>query len=246
MLVAAAVCPCPPLLVPEVAAGAAPELDALRAACADAVGVLAASRPERLVVIGPAERPGRGVFPPGAVGSFRPFGVAVDVTLGSAQEPADDAGGSDAGTDQVPPLPPSLAVGARLLRGWSAAPVEGLGVGEQLEQEQCAVAGRAVAGSANRVALLVMGDGSACRTVKAPGYLDERAEAFDAMVAVALGSADTDKLAALDPKLAQELLAAGRAPWQVLAGAGQGAGLKGALLHDSAPYGVGYFVATWT
>ncbi len=53
MLVAAAVCPCPPLLVPEVAAGAAPELDPARAACLDAVGVLAASRPDLLVVVGP-------------------------------------------------------------------------------------------------------------------------------------------------------------------------------------------------
>ncbi|OSC55333.1 hypothetical protein B5180_40185, partial [Streptomyces sp. BF-3] len=49
MLVAAAVCPCPPLLVPEVAAGAAPELDAARDACLDAVGVLAAARPDLLV-----------------------------------------------------------------------------------------------------------------------------------------------------------------------------------------------------
>ncbi|NUS24745.1 MAG: hypothetical protein HOV92_11070, partial [Streptomyces sp.] len=56
MLVAAAVCPCPPLLVPEVAAGAAPELDPARAACTDALGVLAAARPDRLVVIGPAEQ----------------------------------------------------------------------------------------------------------------------------------------------------------------------------------------------
>ena len=241
MLVAAAVCPCPPLLVPEVAAGAAPELDTLRAACADAVGVLAASRPERLVVIGPAERPARGVFPPGAAGSFRPYGVALDVTLGPAHDPGDEAVGDD-----VPPLPPSLAVAAWLLRGWSAAPVEGLGVGEQLEQEQCAVTGRAIAGSADRVALLVMGDGSARRTVKAPGYLDERAEPFDAAVAAALGGADTQALGALDAELAQAVQAAGRAPWQVLAGAAEGAGLTGELLHDTAPYGVGYFVAAWT
>ena len=241
MLVAAAVCPCPPLLVPDVAAGAAPELDALRAACADALGVLAASRPERLVVIGPAERPGRGVFPPGAAGSFRPFGVALDVTFGAVRESAD---GAD--HDGVPALPTSLAVAAWLLRGWSAAPVEGLGVGERLEQEQCAVAGRAIAGSADRVALLVMGDGSACRTVKAPGYLDERAEPFDAAVAAALRDADTRALAGLDPELAQALQAAGRAPWQVLAAAAEGAGLTGELLHDSAPYGVGYFVAAWT
>lgn len=239
MLVAAAVCPCPPVLVPEVAAGAAPELDELRAACQDAIGVLAASRPERLVVIGPAQRPSRGVFPPGAAGSFRPFGVDVDVTLGT---PAEDAPGEE----DVPPLPSSLAVAAWLLRGWSAAPVEGLGVGEQLEPERCAAAGRAVAGSAERVAMLVMGDGSACRSIKAPGYLDERAEPFDAGVAAALAGADIRALAELDPELAQALQVAGRAPWQVLAGAAEDAHLTGELLHDTAPYGVGYFVAAWT
>ncbi|MEE4545507.1 class III extradiol dioxygenase subunit B-like domain-containing protein [Streptomyces sp. V4-01] len=241
MLVAAAVCPCPPLLVPEVAADAAGELDALRAACADAIGVLAASRPERLVVVGPAERPSRGVFPPGAVGTFRPFGVDLDVTLGGP-----GAGRQDDAAEDVPPLPPSLTVAAWLLRGWSAAPVEGMGVGEQLEPERCAAAGRAIAGSAERVALLVMGDGTACRTVKAPGYLDERADPFDASVAAALAAADVPALAGLDPDLAQELKAAGRAPWQVLAGAAEEAHLAGQLLHETAPYGVGYFVAAWT
>jgi hypothetical protein len=263
MLVAAAVCPCPPLLVPEVAAGAAPELDTLRAACADAVGVLAAARPDRLVVVAPARRPGRGVFPPGAPGSFRPYGVALDVTLGARQGAAEATGegaqeregaqelGSDplpatASAVALPQLPPSLAVAAWLLRSWRAAPVDGLGVGEQLEQERCSVAGRAIADSAQRVALLVVGDGSACRTVKAPGYLDERAEPFDAGVAAALGAADLAALTGLDADLARELQAAGRAPWQVLAGAAQGAGLAGELLYEEAPYGVGYFVATWS
>ncbi|BBB00677.1 hypothetical protein RVR_7767 [Actinacidiphila reveromycinica] len=254
MLVAAAVCPCPPLLVPEVAAGAAPELDSLRTACADAVGVLAAARPDRLVVVGPARRPGRGVFPPGAAGSFRGYGVEVDVTLGEPQgaEPAEERGAesSSGGDALLPaasvPLPPSLAVAAWLLRGWRAAPVEGLGVGEELEQQRCALAGRAVADAAPRVALLVMGDGSACRSVKAPGYLDERAGPFDAAVAEALAAADAAALEGLDPELAHALQAAGRAPWQVLAGAARGTAPTGELLYDAAPYGVGYFVATWT
>ncbi|HEY5833915.1 class III extradiol dioxygenase subunit B-like domain-containing protein [Streptomyces sp.] len=238
MLVAAAVCPCPPVLVPEVAAGAAPELDALRAACADAVGVLAASRPDRLVVIGHLTRPGPGVFPQGSPGTFREFGVPVDVALGVPPEESADA--------DPPPLPLSLAVAAWLLRGWRAAPVEGVAVEELLEPAWCAAAGRTVAQAAGRVALLVMGDGSACRTVKAPGYLDDRAEPFDATVAAALAAADLGALAALDPVLAQSLKAAGRAPWQVLAGAAEDAGLTGELLHASAPYGVGYFVAAWT
>jgi hypothetical protein len=51
---------------------------------------------------------------------------------------------------------------------------------------------------------------------------------------------------ALDVRLAEELKAAGRAPWQVLAGAAEDAALSGALLYEDAPYGVGYLVATWS
>lgn len=58
MLVAAAVCPAPPLLVPEVAAGAAAELGDARTACSDALAVLAASRPDLLVVVGAAAEGG--------------------------------------------------------------------------------------------------------------------------------------------------------------------------------------------
>ncbi|MDV9200357.1 hypothetical protein R6M67_34780, partial [Streptomyces sp. Wh19] len=60
------------------------------------------------------------------------------------------------------------------------------------------------------------------------------------------GAADPDALIALDEALAYELKAAGRAPWQVLAGAAQGAGLAGRLLYEDAPYGVGYLVAAWS
>lgn len=235
MLVAAAVCPCPPLLVPDVAAGAAHEMDGARAACYDAVGVLAAARPDRLIVVGPAEPSGRGAFPSGSRGSFRGFGVGLEVTLGRG-----DGGDRE--------LPPSLSVAAWLLERtkWSAAPVEGLGVGEPLAPQRCEAVGREITGDGERVALLVMGDGSACRTLKAPGYFDKRAEAFDAAAARALGSADIAGLAALDAELALELQASGRACWQLLAGAGEKAGLRGQLLYDSAPYGVGYLVATWS
>jgi hypothetical protein len=240
MLVAAAVCPCPPLLLPEAAAGAAPELDPVRTACTDALGVLAAARPELLLVVGPTdagagpgEDGGEGAYPAGSEGSFRGFGVPVDVRLGA---------GSPGGRA----LPASLAVGARLLgaTGWSG-PLEGLAVSPSAEPDACVRAGRELAARAGRVALLVLGDGSACRSLKAPGYLDDRAEGFDTAVARALAAADTAALAALDPALAAELRAAGRAPWQVLAGAAEDTGLEGRLLHDEAPYGVGYFVAAW-
>jgi hypothetical protein len=242
MLVAAAVCPCPPLLVPELAAGAAPELDAARAACTDTLGVLAAARPDLLVVVGPAEESAHGTHAEGTPGSFRGFGVDIDVRLGRAE----------AGTAVPAPserqLPTSLAVAAWLLErtGWSDAPIQGLGVGEPWEAERCIEVGRHVAARAERVALLVMGDASACRTLKAPGYLDERAAPFDASVARALGKADVAALKTLDTELARDLKASGRAPWQVLAGAAEEAGLSGALLYEDAPYGVGYLVATWS
>ncbi|MFG3214427.1 class III extradiol dioxygenase subunit B-like domain-containing protein [Streptomyces tendae] len=238
MLVAAAVCPCPPLLVPEVAAGAAPELDAARAACTDALGVLAASRPDRLVLVGPADSAGPEVYPRGARGSFRGFGVDLEVYLGAGSGDAD-------GTE----LPYGPAVGAWLLGrtgGWTDDPVDGIGVGDALSAERCAALGRDIAARSGRTALLVLGDASACRTLKAPGYLDERAAPFDAEVGRALGAADPAALGALDVVLARELKVSGRAPWQVLAGAAEGADLAGALLYEDAPYGVGYVAAAWS
>ncbi|MFD4376182.1 class III extradiol dioxygenase subunit B-like domain-containing protein [Streptomyces sp. NPDC058486] len=234
MLVAAAVCPCPPLLVPEVASGAASELEEVRAHCADALGVLAAARPDRVYVVGAVSEGEAGAFPGGSGGSFAGFGVDLAVRLGEGP------GGR--------PLPDSLAVGAWLLSRTDRAdvPVEGLGVDERAGVEECAESGRRLAASADRVALLVLGDGSACRTVKSPGYFDERAAGFDAEAARVLGSADVPGVLALDADLAYELKAAGRAPWQVLAGAAEGAGLAGRLLHEDAPYGVEYLVAVWS
>ncbi|MFG2879082.1 hypothetical protein ACGFYU_29465 [Streptomyces sp. NPDC048337] len=239
MLVAAAVCPAPPLLVPEVAAGAAAELGDARTACSDAIAVLAAARPDLLVVVGAAPRGGG--YDQGTPGSFAGFGVDLTVALGPRpEEPAPDTAEG--------PLPTSLAVGAWLLERarWGASPLAGVAVADHLEPAACALLGTDLAGSAGRVAMLVLGDGSACRTLKAPGYLDERAAAFDAAAGRALGAADTAALAALDPVLATELQAAGRAPWQVLAAAAEGAGLDGRLLYEDAPYGVGYIVAAWS
>lgn len=234
MLVAAAVCPCPPLLVPEVASGAAAELDDLRAACDAALGAVLAADPELLAVVGPG--PGHEDWEQGAVGSFQPFGVDLRVRLGVGGDPAAE-----------PSLPPSLAVGAWLLQrsGWRG-PVRGLTVPDYLEQRLCAENGRHLADSAERVGLLVLGEGSARRSLKAPGYLDQRAEGFDAGVARSLAAADAAVgLAALDDELAFELMASGRAPWQVLAGAVDGE-LRASLSYQAAPYGVGYLVANWT
>ena len=48
-----------------------------------------------------------------------------------------------------------------------------------------------------------------------------------------------------DTELDEELVVAGRAAWQVLAGAAGGRRMHGRLLCMSAPYGVTYLVASW-
>ncbi|MFI7384114.1 class III extradiol dioxygenase subunit B-like domain-containing protein [Streptomyces sp. NPDC049813] len=243
MLVAAAVCPCPPLLVPEVAAGAAPELDAARAACDEAIGAVLAAGPDVLWVIGGGPRPG--VHKPGARGSFRSFGVDLDVRLGAPEKTA-EAGALA--------LPPSLSVGAWLLAraGWTGQ-TRGYEVAQDGTPFAAADGVRDLTGGptgAQRVGFLVMGDGTACRTVKAPGYLDERAEGVDMRIAESLRTLDRDGyLAQLDAGLAAELKVSGRAPWQLLSAAWtQDHGDHGTarLLYEDAPYGVGYFVASWT
>lgn len=98
-------------------------------------------------------------------------------------------------------------------------------------------------------ALVIVADGSACRTEKAPGHFDERAAGFDEAWLSALRRADAAALGALDPVLATELLAHGRAPLQVLAGLlSADANAEGGTwlcesLERSDPFGVMYAVA---
>jgi hypothetical protein len=238
VLISAAVCPHPPILVPDVAAGAAPELDALRAACDEAVRRLGARDADALVVVGGAAE--TRAYGAGAYATLRPYGV-------DWRRPVDeDAGfGGEA-------LPLSLTIGYWLLeRHGLAAEASYRSVAFDAGTDACLDLGREIAGSAGRVALLVLGDGSACRTEKAPGYLDERAEPYDQAVARALAEADVPALTGLDPAVSREVQAAGRASWQVLAGAAASPAAgravhKAALLADEAPYGVGYFVAAWS
>lgn len=70
--------------------------------------------------------------------------------------------------------------------------------------------------------LLVVADGSARRTEKAPGHLDPRSHEVDAAIVASIRGAADGGLAALldlDPDLCADLLVAGRAPLQVLAAA---------------------------
>ncbi len=80
-----------------------------------------------------------------------------------------------------------------------------------------------------------------------PGTTTRERPSFDASVTSALAACDTETLLALDIELAADLLVAGRAPWQVLAGAVDASGgtWTGSVTYADAPYGVQYTVATW-
>ena len=226
-------CPHPPLLVPQVAAGAAAELDNLRAACDEVVRRLLATDPAEIVVVGASPRDLW--YSSADYGDFGRYGGPRHVVrLGERNRTGVDA------------LPLSIMIGAWLLgRAATSVKRRGRGVPPDLSVTRCQEIGEEIARSGHEIGLLVMGDGSARRTRKAPGHHDERAARFDADVAAALASADLDALAKLDPVLAGELLVVGRAPWQVLAGAAAGRDWRADLLYDEAPYGVGYFVASW-
>jgi len=296
VLVAGAICPHPPLLIPAAMGaagldgggpadagldGAGPadaKLRGVRASCAAAVAGLLAAGPDLLVVVGGAAR--GAVYAGHAAGSLRDFGITVAVGSGE------------------PVLPLSLTVGAWLLdqagearaagragegraagragearaagqagtehpagRALRAHPAGQPGTGParcalpcrlllravptDMPPANCLRLGAELAGLAPRVALLAMGDASARKAVGVHGVADPAADCYDAEAAAALAAADTGRLARLDPALDDELMIAGRAAWQVLAGAADGAALRGRLRCAVAPYDVSYLVASW-
>ena len=245
-LVAATVLPHPPLLVAGLAGGAAAELDPLRAACRRGLSAVLGAADLTVVVGG---GPAWAVPGPSAPGSFRAYGADVQVTL-PAQVDLDLPGLP--APSRLDELPLSLAVAAHLLAGVDAPPsrVFAATVPPSLGPDAAAAIGHALTGvgpAGGRVGLVTMGDLSACRTERAPGAFRPEAVGFDASVAEAFRAGKPERLLDLDPTQAGELLVAGRVPLQVLAGAcDRGPPMRGQVLYDDAPYGVGYLVALLT
>jgi hypothetical protein len=223
VLVAAAFCPQPPLLVPQLAAGAAAELDDLRTACDLAVRSLTAAGADRISILGAGQA---ARYHAGGQGNLSGYGVAVPIRFGVGDAPV--------------PLP--LLLGAWLLSrsapgvpatGMTIGPTGAIGVGWPDRYD------RAPAG------LLVMGDGSARLAAHSPGGVDPRAVPFDAQARAALASGEPARLRELDPALGAELLAAGTPAWVAAGSILAGASYTATVHYDAAPYGVGYLVASW-
>jgi hypothetical protein len=212
------------LLVPEVAGRAADETAGLRRACREAIEAMRSVRPEVVVVVGSGVPDGVR-YGAGDSGDLRCFGV--DRQLPFSGRPRPDGRR----------LPLAHAIGAWLLDDAGHAGAR-LGVGP-------ADLSHTLAGLPGAVGVLAMGDGSARRTLKAPGYLDPAAEPFDDAVAAALEAGDPAALAALDADEGDRLLAAGVPTWRAVGAALAGRRIAARLHAHEAPHGVGYLVADW-
>jgi hypothetical protein len=216
-IAAVAFVPCAPLLIPAVAGGSADCDDDLRAASLNAVTRVTQADPHAVPIV-VAATAAAAEYDAAAPWSVAGFGV----------------GRAPAGRS----LPWPLGIGAWLLdeTGWSG---ERRYLGVTDEAPAAAVAEPSV--------VIAVGDGSGCRTERAPGHLDPRADGFDARIADCLSRGDIEGLAATDGQLAAELLCAGLPVWRWLADAlGDGPAIDAELVIHVAPYGVGYFVASWS
>lgn len=208
--------PCAPLLIPSVAGDAAQLDEALRLQVIEAVRRLVEADVNEIVVVAPVAA---GNWPSDATWDFAGFGVTRRGAHSSSR------------------LPWPLGIGAWLLdeAGWSG-PRRFVGALHSTGD-----------GGGDSIGVLAVGDGSACRAEKAPGHLDPRAEAFDAVIAESLAAGDSERLAGVDDGLADELLCAGLPVWRWVTSAIKGRSIESAeLTTNVAPYGVAYFVASWT
>jgi hypothetical protein len=225
------------VLVPEVAAGAAGELAAFRSVCVEATRAVIERRPDRLIVVGGYDGADVVSFPDGTRGSLAGVGVDLTVSLGAGA--VVDARSAD--------LPLSLTLGAWLIRaaGWTGA-ADGLAVGVAPEAAADAVgAGKELRDSAMDVGLVVIGDGSARLTTASPGYVHPDAQQWQRDVDAAFSRGDAQYLLDLDPLRATELMASGRAPWQLAAASLGEAPLRVPVFATDDRYGVGYVAAAW-
>ena len=228
MIVTAAICPSPPLLARELT-GRAEVLPELRDACAAAVRHLLAAAPDVVAVVGAGQE----------TATWDPDD-RLDL---SAVRPA-----RVGRRDGKPGLPLALGIGALLLdEAGYTGPRTLQAVDEAAPAAACLRLGRdlaAVGTAGRRCSRSATAARGAARA--APGYLDERAAPFDDAVQQAVRDGDMAALAGLDPDLARDLMATGRAAWQVLAGAFAGARPATEISYAADPFGVAYLVATLT
>ena len=225
MLSAIAIVPSAPVVVPELASGAAAELVDLR----EAVVTAAASLPARWVVVGAGQADA--VVGPSATGTFAGYGVDVRVTLSPA----------------APEAPAELPLCA-LIAGWvrgQAKPEAHAEVRVYGDHDVDAAVARGrqlraeIDEAADAIGVLVVADGANTLSAPAPGGYDPDSIPTQAALDDALAAGDATALTRLPDTIV------GRVAYQVLAGLTEPAPRLAKELYRGAPYGVGYFAGAW-
>lgn len=226
MLSAIALTPSAPVLVPELAGGAAAEVAEFRAAALTA----AAELPERWIAVGVGTT-GQ-VIGPDTRGTFAGYGVDVPVALSPDAGPAMSA-------------LPLCALFTGWLRGQAnpAARAEVRVYHADLDADSAVARGHAlraeIDAAADAVGVLIVADGAHTLTPPAPGGFDPDAAPVQAALDDALASGDAAALIRLPAGIV------GRVAYQVLAGLVEPGPWAAKELVRGAPFGVGYFVGVW-
>lgn len=226
MLSAISIIPSAPVLVPELAGGAANEVAELRAAMVAA----AATLPQRWIVVGVGASDG--VVDSDCVGTFAGFGVDVVVRL------SPQAGGQ--------PVEMPLCA---LIGGWIRSQAQSDAQAQVRVYAESHDAGTAVELgrrlrreidlSSEPTGVLIVADGANTLTPAAPGgYQPADVEVQNALDD-ALAGGDVSALARLPAQVG------GRVAFGVLAGLTEPAPRSAKELYRAAPYGVGYFAGVW-
>jgi hypothetical protein len=229
VLSAIAIVPSAPVLVPELAGGAAAEVADLAAA----VVAAAAALPPRWIVVGTGAADV--VVGPESTGTFAGFGVDVRVRLAPR----------GAVRDETPTEMPLCALMAAWLRG-QARPDGSVQVRAYASGHDAAAAlarGRQLRAEIDRdsdaIGVLVVADGLNSLTPAAPGGYDPGSADGQRLLDDALGRGDVDALTRLPDGVV------GRVAFMVLAGLTEPGPRSAKELYRGAPYGVGYFAGVW-
>jgi hypothetical protein len=235
VLSAIAIIPSAPVMVPELASGAATELGDLRAA----VFAAASSLPARWVAIGVGSTDG--FVGTDGVGTFAGYGVDVTVALSPGDGAVPSTGREHANRGGLPLC--------ALITGWvrgeanAEARVSVQVYADDLDVDAAVDRGRRLRAeideAADSIGVLVVADGLHTLTQPAPGGYDPDSIPVQAALDDALARGDVAALTLLPDG------AVGRVAYQVLAGLVEPAPRSAKELYRGAPYGVGYFVGVW-
>jgi len=201
-VVGAALVPAAPVLVPELSGQMMPAAGPLDAAHA-ALRRLIDSDPEQLVVVAEADREAE--FDRSArIGLHRLGG------LPRLEDP-------DAAATEELPLP--LAIGAALLDelDW-AGPTSYRLLNKSISSAEAAELGQQLDEGDSRTGLVLLGNGSARSTEKAPGSLDPNAEQFNQDLLSMIEQGDRDAISQLSAEASEGQMSDIRLPLQLLAG----------------------------